>query len=256
MNPLPGHDFTEDRARFFQDGFLVIERLLTDRQIALARQLVSGLVARYQAGDPAVRAEGISVAEALARRPQALPAVTLPETAPFLIGDLMALEPRFAAIFGTERIWLCAAALLGCPPAQLVFHFSNITRKPAGYGPAVGWHRDADNSYFASADAVTLRLLIPLHDMSASNGGTGIATGSHRDDEPAAQRQHPAVPAGGGLALHARVLHGGEPNRSTQERDVFVLQFGVAGAVLTHQANERLSLCGRPDFLRLGPGTA
>ena len=243
-----------DRAAFLRDGFLVTDKLLTDEHLALANKLVADLLARYQSGESAVVAAGVSVADAAARLRQPKPDVAIPGDAPFVIGDLLALDPRFAEIFAAERIWRHAALLLGCPQDQVVFHFSNITRKPALYGTAIGWHRDADNTYFAAADENTLRMLICLQPMSESNGGTCVAAYSHlREDKAAQVRQYPAVAAGAGLTLHARTLHGGGPNRSAEERDLIVLQFGVAGSVLTHQTTETLSLSGRSEFLRASP---
>jgi ectoine hydroxylase-related dioxygenase (phytanoyl-CoA dioxygenase family) len=169
---------------------------------------------------------------------------------PFIIGDLIALEPRFARLLSQHSIWACVAELLECAPKQVRFHFCNLTRKPRKIGPAVGWHRDADNSYFASHDGRTLRLLIPLQLMSARNGGTAVAPGSHLHvDSTIDNALYPDVLPGACLALHSATLHGGSSNRSDQDRDVIVIQFGLHSSTLRCQAAETLALSTREELL-------
>jgi ectoine hydroxylase-related dioxygenase (phytanoyl-CoA dioxygenase family) len=141
-------------------------------------------------------------------------------------------------LFSAPTLWLWAGKLLDCASEAVVFHLSNLTRKPAGNGPAIVWHRDARNTYCAAADHRTLRFLLPLQPMSAVNGGTEIVAGSHLPGAAqTADDTHliccPPVSPGDCLALHSEVLHGGAPNRGTSERDVIVIQFGVAGSTLT-----------------------
>ena len=169
---------------------------------------------------------------------------------PFIIGDLLALEPGFARLLSLQSIWTCVAELLDCAPDDLLFHFSNLTRKPGAIGPAVGWHRDADNKYFASHDGRTVRVLIPLQSMSAGNGGTAVVPGSHVHANQSIDTAFcPDVVPGAGLVLHSATLHAGSPSRSEQERDVIVVQFGVRSSNLRCQANETLSLCTREELL-------
>lgn len=160
--------------------------------MAFARTLSNELVGRYRAGEPAVLAGAVNIDEVSRQHPQrSSPGIEAArwKHEPFIIGDLLALEPRFArflSIPSIPSIWTCAAELLDCAPRDLLFHFCNLTRKPGGIEPAVGWHRDADNRYFASHDARTLRLLVPLQLMSARNGGTAVVRaptypGRHHD---------------------------------------------------------------------------
>jgi ectoine hydroxylase-related dioxygenase (phytanoyl-CoA dioxygenase family) len=161
------------------------------------------------------------------------------------------MDARFACIFSNPLLWKYAADLLECPVDEVIFHFANITRKPAGIGPAINWHRDANNKYIAPADHRIIRLLIPLQNMSETNGGTALLPGSHLDKEitDLAHAVYPWVMAGDVLAIHAEVLHGGSPNRSKEERDVMVLQFGVKASDFAHKANEKLSHCDLKEMM-------
>ncbi|EPJ93840.1 phytanoyl-CoA dioxygenase family protein [Pseudomonas psychrophila] len=235
-------------------GYAVINGLIGEQELAWARKMTDALVERYRSGEPLARAAGVSIGDASRQHPQRNPDVEPGQYShePFIIGDLVALEPGFARFLCQQSIWTCAARLLDCAPAEVLFHFSNITRKPGEIGPAVGWHRDADNRYFASDDGRTLRLLIPLQHMSAGNGGTAVVPGSHLHAETAIDTAlSPDVPAAGCLALHSGTLHGGLPNRSRQNRDVIVIQFGVRSSHLRAHASEAMALSSREDFLKV-----
>lgn len=94
-----------------------------------------------------------------------------------------------------------------------------------------------------------LRVLVPLQRMSADNGGTRIVPGSHVCERAAADTAVcPTVPAGSGLVLHAKVLHGGEQNRSERDRDVLVVQFGHRRSALRVRADDTLALADHADF--------
>lgn len=241
---------------YSRQGFAIIEKVLCERDLLMARALVANLVERHRRRDPFVQAESVSLATVTRQHPQRNPDMDFcnMEDEPFIIGNLISLDTRFARLFCIEALWITAARFLRCTPGEVVFHFANVTRKPALNGPAIGWHRDADNAYFSSNDHRTLRLLLPLEQMSINNGGTSIVTGSHlpgarqtTDDENLVCI--PIVVPGSCLALHSQVLHGGSPNRSASERDVIILRFGVITSELKHHADEVLSLSGRDSFI-------
>lgn len=247
-------DLNTGTVTFATRGYAVINGLIGDQALAWARKMTDKLVERYRSGEPSVLTAGVSIGDASRQHPQRNPDVEPGRYCqePFIIGDLVALEPGFARFFCLQSIWTCVARLLDCAPEDALFHFSNITRKPGEFGPAVGWHRDADNRYFASDDGRTLRLLIPLQLMNAGNGGTAVVPGSHLYAETAIDTVfYPEVPAGGCLALHSGTLHGGSPNRSQQSRDVIVIQFGVRSSHLRAHASEAMALSSREDFLNL-----
>ncbi|HHS7808996.1 phytanoyl-CoA dioxygenase family protein [Pseudomonas putida] len=237
---------------FASHGYLVTPILVTDQELAFARVLINQLVGRFRIGEPAAVSVGVNISDVSRQYPQRNPDINPDQWKhePFIIGDLIALEPRFARILSLPSVWACVAELLECAPCEVLFHFCNLTCKPAEIGPAVGWHRDADNRYFASHDGRTVRLLIPLQLMSAHNGGTSVVSGSHLHTDPTIEAAMcPEVPPGAGLALHSAVLHGSSPNRSKQERDVIVIQFGLRSSTLRYQAKEFLSLSTREELL-------
>ncbi|WP_074302234.1 MULTISPECIES: phytanoyl-CoA dioxygenase family protein [Paraburkholderia] len=85
--------------------------------------------------------------------------------------------------------------------------------------------------------------------MSASNGGTGVVPGSHLvKDDSTDDAIWPTVFAGTGLAIHSATLHGSSPNRSEQERDIIVIQFGWSRSCLRSRAQDVLSLASLDDF--------
>lgn len=239
---------------FATQGYAVVPSVVCDTELAFARELAHALVVRFRQGDAAVVAVGVSIGDAGRRHPQRNPGLDLEQWMhePFIIGDLLAVEPRFARLFSQQSIWNCVADLLDCAPAELFFHFGNLTRKPGATGPAIGWHRDAENTYFASEDGRTVRLLIPLQHMSAANGGTAVVPRSHLETGAATDDALcPEVPPGSCLALHCATLHGGTENRSGQERDVIVMQFGLRTSMLRCQAPERSALSTREELLVL-----
>jgi ectoine hydroxylase-related dioxygenase (phytanoyl-CoA dioxygenase family) len=229
---------------FDATGYAVVPDVLPPDLLAIAAVAADELLHRCRAGDPAVTGDTVEVSEVTARFPARNPGVdprSVPAE-PFIVGDLLRHDRRFAQALFAPRLWQLAAACLQVDVGRTVFHFGNLTVKPAHVGPAVGWHRDAENTYFASAQARTVRVLLPLDAMSAANGGTACAAGSHlrpSERNPLTFDLHyPAVPAGAALVLHARLLHGGEPNRSALPRRVLVVQFGVRGDALAYSANE------------------
>ncbi|MGH8440752.1 MAG: phytanoyl-CoA dioxygenase family protein [Pseudomonas sp.] len=239
-------------ATFASQGYAVIPSIVCDNELALARDLANGLIDRYRQGEEAVLSAGVSIGDAGRRHPQRNPGIEL-ETCnhePFIIGDLIGLEPRFARFISQQSIWDRVAELFDCTPCDLLFHFANLTRKPGETGPAIGWHRDGSNAYFASEDGRTVRLLIPLQFMSARNGGTAVVPGSHLNSDTATDTARcPDVPAGSCLALHSATLHGGTANRSGLERDVIVLQFGLRSSALRCTATEKLAPSTREELL-------
>lgn len=238
--------------KFASHGYSVIPRLICEQELAFTRELVTDLVDRYRGSEPTALSVGVAISDVSRQHPQRNPDIEPDrwKLEPFIIGDLLALDSRFARLLSQQSIWTCVAELLECAPSDLRFHFCNLTRKPSEIGPAIGWHRDAENKYFASHDGRTLRLLIPLQFMSARNGGTAVVPGSHiQIDTPIDAAFCPEVVPGACLALHSGTLHGGSPNRSEQERDVIVIQFGVCSSTLRYQANETLSLSTREDLL-------
>ncbi|MBK0391855.1 phytanoyl-CoA dioxygenase family protein [Ramlibacter algicola] len=243
-----------DLAAFEDLGYCVVERVLDPTHVELARAAAADLTARHRSGDDDVRAASVSIGDDARRRPARNPGVD-PQAwrdEPYIVGDLLALDERFLRVLSQEALWRAAARLLRCNDDEVRFHFCNLTRKPAGVGPGLAWHRDAENTYMAPADGRMLRLLVALQATDERNGATRVVARSHRHADsrpPEPSGPCPALVAGDALAVHPRVLHGGDPNRSAHDRELLVVQFGVAGLDMRCVALERLSLSPRAAFL-------
>ena len=145
------------KTQFDQQGFMVIPDVLLTPYLELALQLASELISRHRLNDHAVRDAGLSIASV---HPDRNPDIQAEQwtNEPFILGDLIAMDGRFACILASPLLWEYAAGLLACPLDECRFHFANITRKLAGIGPAINWHRDANNKSIATADRRTLRI--------------------------------------------------------------------------------------------------
>ncbi|MEO6846233.1 MAG: phytanoyl-CoA dioxygenase family protein [Chthoniobacterales bacterium] len=163
---------------------------------------------------------------------------TQAERVPFILGELPALSGCFKEFILQESLWALAAEILGSE--DIVYHFSNVTRKPAYLGPNISWHRDYPNKYICPKDSrIFLRMLIPLEGMTKENGCTDAIAGSHLISDDAAivedERKSFAIDdpislegsAGDVIVIHPKLLHGGRENRSSRERNLVVIQFGI-----------------------------
>ncbi len=181
---------------------------------------------------------------------------------PFIIGELADLSAAFAALMMNPRLWDIAATIL--ENDNVIYHFSNITRKPAFKGPSVNWHRDFPNRYLCPEDSDNfLRLLLPLEGMNQSSGCTTIVTKSHAISDEEAIREHQQqsrdmsqhkhitaleLKQGQAAAIHPKLLHGGPINRSQLSRNLLVIQFGIpANQWMYHEEQCRLTGLNRHE---------
>lgn len=168
---------------------------------------------------------------------------------PYIIGDLPALTTRFDDILLSPEIWQLTAEILGT--AEIVYHFSNITTKPAKVGPRLNWHRDFPNQYICPRSSHFTRVLIALDAMDQRNGCTQLVQNSHQlTDEEA--RTAPKLnqleissatlldiecQRGDIAFLHPKSIHGGGHNDSARHRRLLIMQFGPASEELvTHDS--------------------
>ena len=240
-------------------GYQVFNAALPKTWLTQAHAAAASAIQRYRETEPVTHANGVSLGEFAQASPHRNPGVDgsafLNE--PYIIGDLLAVDRRFGPLLSEPALWSIAASLLDVELRHVVFHYSNLTRKPAGIGPSISWHRDAETTYFCPDDDRFLRLLIPLQGMSQENGGTAVMPGSHlnkieKNELDGSAVIYPSLAAGDVLAIHPQLLHGGEPNRSSKERDVLIVQFGVSGAGFRYQETMELgSLHTRDTFIAL-----
>lgn len=92
------------------DGFDVIERVFNEREVSLARELVTAVIARFRAGEATVVAACESLAALTRRLPSRNPEVRPEdcEAEPYIVGDLIALDTRFAILFTQRKLWRVA----------------------------------------------------------------------------------------------------------------------------------------------------
>jgi ectoine hydroxylase-related dioxygenase (phytanoyl-CoA dioxygenase family) len=222
-----------DETAFFEaNGFLAVERLTTDAEIAWLRQIFEHIFDPANAGrrgGPVDRSG--SVAEGHGAR----------------LGQAFFPEMQFPAILQTtfhRNAKRYAAALLGVPAAELSC-WGHMIRKAPG-GRAVSWHQD--HAYWQpELDYHALGVWLPLHDVSVEMGAMQFLPGSHErgllahrhEDDPAHNLLTVAeapdattavacpLKAGGATFHHAETLHYTAPNATDRPRLAFPMEFQV-----------------------------
>jgi hypothetical protein len=248
---------------FEDDGYEVFPGVIPLDVMQSLLDAVRAGVERFRDGDVALTTTGVSLADYMRSKPDRNPGVD-PDTVtsePYMLGNLTRLDKRFGKCLGDESFWTLAADLLGAPLETVVYHYSSVVRKPALVGPSLSYHRDYGNNYICTALPQFVRLLVPLQQMSGETGGTGVIARSHLiEDVEALERVgapessdaafYPTLNPGDVLAIHAKTLHGGGTNRSSIDRDLLTIQFGVLDApMLCTSTDEHLTLLGRAAFL-------
>lgn len=222
---------------FKEAGFKIFAQCFDPQEIALASAAVDHLCSTLRPGDPLWN-EVVPLSVLSEHRNPGVETSVLEKT-PFLLGNLPLLSPLFARLIASENLWAAATEVLESD--RVVYHFSNVTRKPARIGPNMSWHRDYPNKGLCPRKSAFFRALIPLEGMSEENGCTLVIPGSHcLSDEQAIEADEKkergfdfskATPLhlapGDMAAIHAKVVHGGGVNRSNRERNVIVVQLGV-----------------------------
>jgi hypothetical protein len=223
--PSPG-----EIAAFERDGFIAVQRLTTDEEIAWLRRIFEFIF------DPANAGRRGAPLDRSGSRPAAAPA---------RLGQAFFPEMQFPAILGStfhRNAKRYAAALLGVGTDQLSC-WGHMIRKPAG-GQAVSWHQD--RAYWEpELDYCALGVWLPLHDVTVEMGAMQFVPGSHRrgplphrhlDDpahnlltvdeavDPAAAVACP-LEAGGATFHHSQTLHYTAPNASDLPRLAFPVEF-------------------------------
>ena len=220
----------DDIAVFAETGFLVVERLTSDEEIAWLRQIFEYLFDPANADRPSapVDRSGEQAGGDTARLQQAFfPEIKFPEI----------LDSAFRR--NARRY---AAALLGQDEARLS-SWGHMIRKPPG-GRAVDWHQD--HAYWQpELSYCALGAWLPLHDVTAEMGAMQFIPGSHRRgllrhrqledpihnllaaDEAFDRASAVACPLklGGATFHHAETLHYTAPNTTDQVRLAFPMEF-------------------------------
>ncbi|MCQ0000108.1 ectoine hydroxylase [Streptomyces sudanensis] len=146
---------------FERDGFLPVEDLLTDEEVAVYRAELDRLVA-----DPAVRADERAVVEPRSRAVRS-------------VFEVHRLSDVFAELVRDERVAGAARRILG---SDVYVHQSRINVKPGFGASGFSWHSDFE-TWHAEDGLPRMRAVsvsIALTPNLDTNGGLMIMPGSHR----------------------------------------------------------------------------
>ncbi len=238
----PQSDFevvpTADDVAFFREhGYLRIERITTDAELAWLAGIYAALFRDERGTFPGGYFD-------LARPYDAAGQTLLPQ---LLFPERRHPELRRTTFFRNGR--RIAAALLGASEGELA-SWGHMILKRAERGPETPWHQDEaywepDKTYHACG------LWLALDDATLASGCLHFIPGSHRrpvqphrhlggDPSVHALEVEPGVdtaggvpvpvPAGGATLHHCRTLHYAGPNRTPRDRRAYTTEFQLAPA--------------------------
>ncbi|MFG3380264.1 ectoine hydroxylase [Streptomyces sp. NPDC047999] len=152
---------TADLAGFERDGFLTVDELLTDDEVAVYRAELERLVA-----DPAVRADERSIVEPRSQDVRS-------------VFEVHRISEVFAALVRDERVVGRARQILG---SDVYVHQSRINVKPGFGASGFYWHSDFETWHAEDGlpNMRTVSVSIALTENRDTNGGLMIMPGSHR----------------------------------------------------------------------------
>jgi hypothetical protein len=239
FGPPPSADLqlrpSPDEVKFFKDnGFLVVDRITTDEEIAWLKAIFQHIFDEQAAGEPGApvdRSGTWKKGEKRSMLQQAFfPEIQYPEI-------LNTVFRRNAKRY--------AAALLDVDEDRLS-SWGHMIQKPPG-GRAALWHQD--HAYWQPEfDYHALGVWLPMHDVSVEMGAMQFIPGSHKWGLlPHRQADDPkhnvltvldkidttkavACPlkAGGATIHHSETLHYTAPNSTNQPRLAFPMEFQLA----------------------------
>ena len=224
---------TQAEIAFFQEnGFLAVERLTCDEEVAWLKQIFEYIFDPANAGKPGgpVDRSGIRIPEVKGKLTQSFfPEIQFPEI----------LNSTFRRNAKTY-----AAALLAIDEDRLTSWGHMIKKAPGGR--TVAWHQD--HAYWQPEfDYYALGVWLPMHDVSVEMGAMQFIPGSHKRgllrhrheddpsqnvlmvDEPFDEESAVACPlkAGGATFHHSETLHYTRPNTTDTPRLAFPMEFQV-----------------------------
>jgi len=219
---------SDEQAAFFREhGYLALERITSDEEIAWLGERYDALFAKRSAWFDVSQPFGAGAEDRLGQ---------------MLFPEQRAPELRDTFYFRNAR--RIAARLLGLAESSLEA-WGHMILKPAGNGHATPWHQD-EAYWEPDFDYVAVGAWLPLEDVNRENGCMCFVPGSHRGrllrhrhlagnpavhllelDEPADTSGAIEVPlrAGGATFHHPRTLHSTAGNRTGRPRRVFANEF-------------------------------
>ncbi|MGX1547703.1 ectoine hydroxylase, partial [Streptomyces adustus] len=157
----PGPVSTADLQAYERDGFLTVDRIVGDDEVAVYRQELERLVA-----DPAVRADPRSVREPKSQEIRS-------------VFEVHRISEVFARLVRDERVVGRARQILG---SDVYVHQSRINVKPGFGAGGFYWHSDFETWHAEDGlpSMRTVSVSIALTENHDTNGGLMIMPGSHR----------------------------------------------------------------------------
>ncbi|MDE2126081.1 MAG: phytanoyl-CoA dioxygenase family protein [Armatimonadetes bacterium] len=247
------------RARYANDGYLVMDALVSAEMCAELRERVDELIHAEAVPNGIVMQVEPRVERGERRAASRAHAIRK-------IDGLAVNDPLFRALTAHGAILDVVKALLG--PNLKLFR-NSLLLKPPSVGSAKGWHQDSP--YWPIQPMALCSLWLALDDATTENGCMVVLPGQHMrgplahqavcDDyviedgliDPAMGVAVP-MPAGSGLFFHSLLPHYTAPNTSSHWRRAMVLSFMSAdsrytgdgpGPVYAHVAGETLEGCVR-----------
>jgi Phytanoyl-CoA dioxygenase (PhyH) len=223
----------EDVEFFAENGFLAVERITTDEELAWLTELYEFIFAPENAGEPGAPVDRTNGPG---------------EDAPANLTQAFMPEMRFPEILQTTYIHNArryAAALLQIDIDELSCWGHMIRKLPGGRDAP--WHQD-EAYWDPELDYVALGCWLPLHEVTVEMGAMQFIPGSHRrgvlhhnhqnndpvlhilvadDVDPSTAVACP-LPAGGATFHHRRTLHYTAPNTTGRPRLAFPVEFQLA----------------------------
>lgn len=211
------------RDRFEQQGFLVVENVLSAQVLTRLRRTVEGIVRCHSKLASSLRGR-LRFAGTPPWENFALSNVVAPPCQQ--IGDLTLFGRPFVELLCHAPLLDVIETLLGT--SEFAFRHSGCRIRHTGDPAAISggdFHREADPLRYTSPHGLVT--ILPLEEMSSANGGTRFIRGSHRisdeaamsccvaqnllPDEGSGQILTPTVPAGAVLFVSYKVIHAAGP---------------------------------------------
>ncbi len=219
---------------FKENGFLAVERITTDEEVAWMRRIFEFIFSDENAGKPG--------------SPLDRSGTPVPGQPPARLTQSFFPEIYFPELLNTQfrrNAKRYAAALLGVEEKDVSSWGHMIQKKPGGR--AASWHQD--HAYWQpELDYCALGVWLPMHDVSVEMGAMQFIPGSHKrgllahrhEDAPMhnvltvkdSVDASKAVPCplkmGGATFHHSETLHYTAPNATNQMRLAFPMEFQLA----------------------------
>lgn len=190
---------------------------------------------------------GVTFRQLYKRNPEKFSAIRIEEIDKndlFIIANPSLDYQPFKNILVCQSLWCFAAKCLHCSINDVAFSFMNITRKPAGFGPLISWHRDFGNKMTSTCSSHNmLRIIIPLNDNVLANGAVAIVPQSHFIEDDLvlarsgidteycqARAEIINLHRGDMLAMDSKLIHGSGINSSRVGRNNLIFQFIIKGS--------------------------